>query len=326
MMGLPLVPGVEGESVRDLQRRLARLGIDISSSEAGTYGSRTEAAVRHFQRQRGLLETGRCDEPTWAALVEAGYRLGDRLVYLRSPMVRGDDVADLQRQLGALGFDAGRVDGIFGPGTERALKDFQRNAGLTSDGVCGPDVLASFSRVSSKIDATSNVAGVRERERLRTAPRLMHGRRVVVGDAGGLDVLARALSRLLRDAGALVAVQHNPDPSAQATEANSFDADVYLGLAMTAETPVRVAYYATTGFESAGGRRLAEQLVDLLGRDESLEVEPARGMRLPVLRETRMPAVMVHLAPAERVVAGTAALAQTLCDGVVRWAEAPVEA
>ena len=73
-----------------------------------------------------------------AALVEAGYRLGDRSLYLHSPMMRGDDVADLQLRLGGLGFDAGRIDGVFGPDSARALLDFQRNTGLATDGIAGP--------------------------------------------------------------------------------------------------------------------------------------------------------------------------------------------
>ena len=45
-------------------------------------------------------------------------------------MLRGDDVLDLQHQLNALGFDAGRDDGIFGPHTADALREFQRNVGV----------------------------------------------------------------------------------------------------------------------------------------------------------------------------------------------------
>jgi N-acetylmuramoyl-L-alanine amidase len=325
MTGLPLLPGIHGESVRDLQHRLARLGIEIAPGEPGSYGSATEAAVRSFQQQRGLHETGVCDEVTWAALVEANYRLGDRLLYLRAPMVRGDDVGELQRQLGALGFDAGRVDAIFGPATERALKDFQRNAGLTPDGVCGPDVLATLARWRSRIDDRSNVAGVRERERLRHGPRAMHGQRIVLGGAG-LDVLTSALARLLREEGAIVAVVPNPDASVQAAEANQFEADVFLGLAMGEQAPVRLAYYATDGFESAGGHLLADQVAAHLDDDGVVEVTPPAGMRLPVLRETRMPAVMVYLAPPERVVAATDALARALRSSLVRWAEAPIDA
>ena len=45
----------------------------------------------------------------------------------RIPDLRGDDVAELQVRLAQLGFNPGRIDGIFGPLTEDALRDFQRN-------------------------------------------------------------------------------------------------------------------------------------------------------------------------------------------------------
>ena len=60
--------------------------------------------------------TGRCDELTWTALVEAGWTLGDRLLMITAPNLRGEDVAELQRILARLGFNCGRVDGIFGSG------------------------------------------------------------------------------------------------------------------------------------------------------------------------------------------------------------------
>lgn len=62
-------------------------------------------------------------------------------------MLRGDDVADLQHRLNALGFDAGREDGIFGPDTSRALQDFQRNAGLAPDGIGGPEAVEALLRL-----------------------------------------------------------------------------------------------------------------------------------------------------------------------------------
>src|SRR5690606_34344697 len=97
----------------------------------------TVEAVRTFQEQRGLRVDGICGPETWGALIESGFRLGDRLLYLCTPMLRGDDVAELQRRLNALGFDAGREDGILGPDTERAIGAFQRDAGLAIDKVAG---------------------------------------------------------------------------------------------------------------------------------------------------------------------------------------------
>ena len=76
--------------------------------------------MRAFQDARGLRVDGICGPQTWAAVVESGWRLGDRLLYRRRPMLRGDDVAELQRRLNGLGFDAGREDGIFGDDTDRA--------------------------------------------------------------------------------------------------------------------------------------------------------------------------------------------------------------
>jgi N-acetylmuramoyl-L-alanine amidase len=51
---------------------------------------------------------------------------------------RGDDVAELQSRLRFLGFYGGRVDGDFGPGTETAVRGFQREFGMPVDGQVGP--------------------------------------------------------------------------------------------------------------------------------------------------------------------------------------------
>src|SRR5205807_2860203 len=91
--------GGQGEAVRDLQARLAAAGHDCTPDEPGVFGSATEEAVRAFQGKRGLRVDGLCGAQTWAALVEAGWRLGDRLLYQASPFLRGDDVAELQRRL-----------------------------------------------------------------------------------------------------------------------------------------------------------------------------------------------------------------------------------
>ena len=50
---------------------------------------------------------------------------------------RGREVERLQKTLNDLGFDAGVPDGIFGRQTERAVKEFQRSAGLDDDGIVG---------------------------------------------------------------------------------------------------------------------------------------------------------------------------------------------
>ena len=54
------------------------------------------------------------------------------------PYVRGDDVLAVQRALENRGYYTGRVDGIYGANTEKAVRAFQQAAGLTVDGIVGP--------------------------------------------------------------------------------------------------------------------------------------------------------------------------------------------
>lgn len=60
---------------------------------------------------------------------EAAYHQGDQ----------GQDIASVQGQLSALGYDVGSVDGDFGEATAMAVEKFQRDRGLESDGVIGTD-------------------------------------------------------------------------------------------------------------------------------------------------------------------------------------------
>ncbi len=323
---LPLRPGTTSDAVADLQARLHALGFDTASDPHGHYGEATERAVRAFQAQRGLRVDGSCGAQTWSSLVEAGYRLGDRLLYLRSPMLRGDDVLDLQRALGALGFDAGRVDGIFGPNTTEALAQFQRNAGLTTDRICGPDTIGALRRFLSLVDDTTTVARVREVERLRGAATLdLNGRRLAVGETGGGAALADAVGRALTDAGADATVLHDPDESVQAATANAFGAEAFVALEVRPDAGYHAAFYAAGDFESQGGHHLAQLVLAELGAVLPGERPPAVGMRLPILRETRMPAVVCELGPPSLVVQRTADLADAVARAAARWVTEPLE-
>lgn len=54
---------------------------------------------------------------------------------------RGQEVRLVQQKLKSLGYYKGAVDGIFGVQTKNAVKAFQRNCGITVDGIAGPKTL-----------------------------------------------------------------------------------------------------------------------------------------------------------------------------------------
>jgi N-acetylmuramoyl-L-alanine amidase len=109
----------------------------------------TESEIRSFQQARGLNVTGFVDAVTARALKESQWKLGDRSLYLHdSDLLRGDDVAALQTRLTEMGFNCGRVDGIYGPLTELAVKDFQKSVGTTIDGKCGPATIIALIRLT----------------------------------------------------------------------------------------------------------------------------------------------------------------------------------
>ena len=301
--------------MRDLQRRLGSAGLPPNGDAPGDFGASTRESVTSFQRLRGLHTSGACDEHTWMALVEAGWRLGDRLLVLAAPQLRGDDIAQLQDALNQVGFDCGRPDGILGPATVRALEDFQRNGGLATDGICGPRTIRMLELLRRQTGSGPGVASVREslttRESLRTL-------RIVVGQFGGLSSITRSVTRALRTGGATVMSTDEYEAAAQAAAANRFGAHVYVGFEARSDGRSLISYFAVPTFESIGGRGLATQVAagwrtSLLGTPE------VRGMRLPVLRETRMPAVLCSLGPVRAAVDATDAVTETIVDAVTAW-------
>jgi N-acetylmuramoyl-L-alanine amidase len=276
--------------------------------------------VRRFQEARGLHEVGVCDDDTWSALVEASWELGDRLLFLTAPNQRGDDVAALQTALAHLGFDAGKIDGIFGPRTDAALRELQSNLGVTVDGLCGPDTVRLIALVSSQSGSGPGMATLRERERLAAPPGSLADCRIVVGHFGGLSSLTRGLARDLRRHAATVMTLDEPEVSAQAQATNQFAADAYVGFESHPDEVALIHFYQVTAFESLAGRALAEHVARLLRDVPGLPAPAVAGKRLPILRETRMPAVLCRLGPARVVTDAANTIAGAVLDALEVWA------
>lgn len=284
----------------------------------GEFCEHTRSALHEFQRQRGLRLEDDCTEAVWVSLVEATWSLGDRHLVLTAPNMRGDDVAELQSRLTRLGFDCGRVDGILGPATARALTEFQADCGLTADGVCGPDTIKMLDRVIGQTGTGPGVGVVREGLVLRSAPDDLAALRVVLGQFGGLSAVTRAIARSLRFHGAQVMTLDELDPVVQARAANEFDAHLYLGFDGSTGSACVAHFYRVPAFESVGGRTLAEALTREW-KVHGMPVDEPYGVRLPVLRETRMPAVLCSMAPLRLVADQAPSLATAVTRALQAW-------
>lgn len=303
--------GDRSEQVADVQARLRALGLPVED-EAGVFGDSTRHAVRTFQQRRAILVDGIVGPNTWTELVEASWRLGDRSLYLKHPPFRGDDVSLLQKRLNALGFDSGREDGIFGADTARGVKEFQKEYGVAEDGIWGPRSQSALSGL--RVDRPGTTAQIREELRRSASPHL-HGALVVLDPGhGGDDPGSRSAARLeeadvcwdlavlladrLTGVGARVRFTRTeaeaPDASERARRANDVAGDVFISLHLNEHDEPTAEGSSTYYFHTSGaGRALAEAIQEEL---VSLGVRDCRShpTSYTVLRETRMPAVLVE--------------------------------
>lgn len=290
--------GDEGPAVRDIQDRLAALGFDPTPDPRSEFGEATEKAVAEFQRAKGLEPDGIVGPDTWRVLYEAGYRLGDRLLFMRRPMLRGEDVSELQSRLNSLGFDSGKVDGIFGPDTERAIIDFQHNRFLAEDGKVGPEVVTELHLVTRGEMRESRYA-IREREWMRMLPDTVAGARVYL-DAGCRDAdeakaaweAATAAALAIQEAGGLPMMSRSQDihlpERVRARRANRMGSDLIVAFQLGDNNSV--FYFATERSSSAAGEELARAIASCLGSH-------VEGRANAMLKETRAPAVVVARSP-----------------------------
>lgn len=322
--------GDSGAAVADVCERLRLTGDLVGDTLApdaawdAVYDDRVEQAVKSFQQRRGLMVDGIVGPATYAVLDGARWALGDRVLsHVPGHFLEGDDVTRLQRRLVELGFRPGKVDGIFGPETERAVRAFQVAVGLPDDGTVGPETMRSFEGLRRSVSGGSANA-LREREHIRRSGHSLAGRTIVLDPGhGGADHgvvapnglteaglaldLARRIEGRLSAHGVNVVFTRTDHTDAGSDEqradfANQCGADLVLSLhcdhsRSSSARGVAAFFY---GHEDHGGwSTIGEHLSDLALR----EVVARTGLvdcrtharTWPLLRHTRMPAVRLEI-------------------------------
>lgn len=138
--------GSLGEAVKDLQEKLVAKGFSLPKYGAdGDYGDETVTAVKALQKAAGITVDGIYGPASAKALnaykkpaakATTSKASGSAIVPYPGKLIKkgskGKDVERIQRAVGVT------ADGIFGSGTEAAVKSYQKRKGLSPDGIVGP--------------------------------------------------------------------------------------------------------------------------------------------------------------------------------------------
>jgi len=332
--------GDEGVAVRSIRRLLQATGdlapptappaeISVAAGHPApssdphpdVYDETLARAVRAFQQRRGLIVDGIVGPQTYVALDGARWALGDRLLsHTPGHLLQGDDVAELQERLLALGFTPDRVDGVFGPNTEQAVRRFQRGVGLAVDGSVGPETLRAFADLTRAVSGGSPHT-LRERELVRRSGHSLTGRTVVLDPGHGGDEtgtvahglveseimldLARRVEGRLSAIGVTVLFTRSattgPEELSRALMANDSGADIMLSLHCDSTDQPRASGVATFfyGQERFGAwSAVGEHLADLIQREivarTGLADCRSHARAWVLLQRTRMPTVRIE--------------------------------
>lgn len=143
-----LKKGSKGTDVKELQIVLKSLGYGVGNTGAdGIFGSNTHTAVCNFQKDNGLVVDGIVGPKTKTALAQKISKKTSILAECTSLLRYGNKgkyVTELQTLLNTLGYKNVKVDGIFGRETEKAVREFQKENGLTVDGIVGSKTKAAL--------------------------------------------------------------------------------------------------------------------------------------------------------------------------------------
>jgi N-acetylmuramoyl-L-alanine amidase len=296
--------------ISQVTNTLVRLGFLKAESDSLT--SEVVEALKAFQQERGLKVKGEIDEATMQALEEARWKLGDRILqYVPQKMMRGDDVATLQSRLVEMGFNLGRVDGIFGVRTESAVKEFQKSTGAKADGICGPTTVIGLMRLVKVVSGGAPTALRENAARIVKGPALAN--KVIVLDPSGapedadisFDIAQRLEGRLIALGVTVVLTRGkttNPTEAQRIEIANNCGADLVIAF-HTDKYPNEKASGVTTYYYGADAHGVhsvvGEKFANLVQREITARTDllnnHTHSKTWNFLRLTKAPTVRVDL-------------------------------
>ena len=221
--------------------------------------------------------------------------------------MRGDDVAALQSQLSEMGFNCGRVDGIFESDTESAVMEFQKSVGVKVDGSCGPATILSMMRLKKIVSGGTPIALRDATNRAQKGPSLS-GKVIVIdpSDSPELFDLTQRLEGRLIALGVNVFITRtnssSPSESERIERANSASADLVISLHLDRyinEKAHGVATYFygsdSHGVHSIVGERFATLVQrEICARTDLLNCR-THAKTWDLLRLTKSPTVRIEL-------------------------------
>lgn len=284
---------------------------------AGTYGSSTKSQVRAFQYSKGLNPTGFCDATTWNVLIESHWKLGDRLLYLRTPMLRGDDVSQMQGHLSWLGFDPGKIDGTFGPNTHHGLAEFQVNIGMTGDGICGPETIAELTRNYGRSSVT--IYNVKEMIHFDALSKKSTDTTIAIASGLGLNVDAELIrSNLVRN-GFRSANYCHYDLTTLASLCNESNSDLIIYLECIPNTESTISYFRGFQYTSEIGQSLAKNLSTSLRTIEGMGTISPIGSTHRMLQLTKAPCIVISITENQVWSRRAVMIASLITTTLTRW-------
>jgi N-acetylmuramoyl-L-alanine amidase len=312
--------GDRSDAVAVIANTLTRLG--IHSNPTDLFDEGLAQAIKAFQQERGLTATGLINEITQRCLDEARWKLGDRILALQSDsLMRGDDVSNLQDRLIQMGFNCGKVDGIYGIRTEASVKEFQKSVGVVVDGKCGPVTLISLMRLVKTVSGGAPAA-LRESVRHAVASPALASKVIVIDPSWGGDFtgenqngviesevvfdLAQRLEGRLIALGVNVVLtrsaKNSPLEKDRIATANSVNADLVIALKVDSyknekANGVATYYYGRdgAGVHSVVGERFANLIQrEICARTDLLNCR-THGKSWDLLKLTTAPTIRIDL-------------------------------